>query len=206
MDNCKLLNFPKNILKNDFKLRLNGPNFWHVYEDPESVINEDIISLFNSLNLNPNMIILFSSIYKVRSLDQIIVHTDLYKKNNTWVKPVCSVNWELGPTDSEICWFDTSECIEDLIDENKTKDYPNNLFYGKTYRTNEKNSLPIGAKLIESVQLSFSSFPILFRTDIAHGVSYKTNSVSRFVVSVRFDIDEISTWDQAIDIFSKHII
>jgi hypothetical protein len=206
MNNCKLLNFPKNILRNDFKLTLNGADFWHVYQDAKNVINDDIISLFKSLNLTPNMIVLFGSVHKIRTLNQIIVHTDLYKKHDQWVKPVCSVNWELGQTDSDIHWFDTSECTEEPIDENAIKKYPNNLFYGKTYLKNEKNTFPTGAKLLESVSLSSTSFPILFRTDIAHGVSYKTNSVPRFMISIRFDIDEIPSWEKAIDIFSEYIL
>lgn len=205
MNNCKILNLPNKVLKYNFKPVLNGNDFWHVYQNIESVINDETLEFFQKLGIMPNMIIIFGSIYKIRNPHEILIHTDLYRKNNQWLKPVCGINYDLGPINSDIYWFDTSECSVIPIDDTQTKKYPNNLFYGMTYYKEKTDTHPKGAKLIEHVKFTSLSSPVLFRTDIAHGVSYETTVMPRFMISIRFDIDDISSWQQAIDIFSKYI-
>lgn len=204
MNNCKLLNFPKNVLKSNFELISEEDEYWHIGTNVSEIINDEILEILKSLNLHPNMVLLNKSKNDNRSFDKMLIHTDFYKKNGTFVKPACGINYELGlgEIETDIYWFNTESC--ERIPFNPFTLYNNILFYPQTYTQNDEG-YPIGAKLIENVKLNNTSYPILFRTDLAHGVSYKSTQSPRFMLSIRFDIDEIDSWEKALSIFSDYI-
>lgn len=205
-ENYKRLNLPKNILRETFIPELNGNDFWHIYQDIESVLNDEIINIFKTLSVVPNMVILFGANLTNRKLNQIMVHSDLYYKNNEWVDAPFGINYELGKTTTTIYWFDTNKCKYEQPMPAQFYQYPSNIFNGKVYHKKLTDPYPINAQIIESVTITNEENPILFRTDVAHGVSYITETSPRFMLSIRFDVDIIKNWEQALDVFSNIIV
>ena len=64
-------------------------------------------------------------------------------------------------------------------------------------------SYSFGSDVEETLVIESNEFPILFRTNKAHSITYKTQDDHRFMASVRFGIDQIESWEKAVDVFSK---
>jgi hypothetical protein len=58
--------------------------------------------------------------------------------------------------------------------------------------------------LLETLKYKFN-VPYLVRTDIPHNVEYSTTFKHRLGLSVRFPLDQIPTWEQALEIFNPLI-
>lgn len=198
--NYRRLNLPKTPLKDNFTLSHTGEDMYYVLENVDEVIHDDLMYIFQTLKLKPNMVMICASNNTYRSVDNIWVHSDLYIKNQRYVKPICGINYELGNTISHIHWFDTSESIEFFP---IAIDYTVN---GIGYIKKPNETFPIGAEIIETVELTKDEHPILFKTEVAHGVAYKTDVSPRLMATIRFDIDDIPSWDKAIEIFTPYFI
>jgi hypothetical protein len=105
------LNLPKNPLRNTFTLKLNGDEFWHIYRDVENVLNDEVLSTLQILNLVPLQILIFGSTVKSRKTG--LLHADMGWDGTKWKSVSCGINWELKDTISTIQWHDVSKhCIE----------------------------------------------------------------------------------------------
>ena len=105
------LNLPKNPLRNTFTPKLNGEEFWHIYRDVENVLNDEVLSTLQTLNLIPLQILIFGA--TVTNRKEGLIHTDMGWDGTQWTQDACGINWELNDTISTIQWHDLSKhCTE----------------------------------------------------------------------------------------------
>lgn len=205
------LNLTQSPLNPDLKLEVVGDDWWKVYKDKdaERALSEELLQQLTDLNLVPNMTIVFGSYSLTRTIKNIFLHSDLYYENDKWVSAPCGINWELGSTKTRIYWADTTNCVSTYPDSVEQYTYPDTVFNSIAYSdsgTWGPSGWPDQARLVESATIYKHTCPILFRTDAAHAVCYKTEVSPRFNLSVRFDTDTIKSWDHAVEIFQKLIV
>jgi len=77
----------------------------------------------------------------------------------------------------------------------------NAIHYGTGRNDSPENILPLVDHLISE---TLSSEPLMIRTDHPHSVEY-SGYQSRLALSIRFPVDVITSWQQAVELFSRHI-
>ena len=154
----------------------------------------DRIECFKTLDLYPKHVVIFAS--KNPHRKNGFLHTDLEYHQGQWKPVTCAINWELNQTTSTIEWYDTSKCTECWpLEATSEPVYPLNYLQAISYS--------FGSDVEETLVIESNEFPILFRTNKAHSITYKTQDEHRFMASVRFGIDQIESWEKAVDVFSK---
>jgi hypothetical protein len=179
--------------------KFSGSGLWNVYLDSLSILNEELIKILQKLGADPGMVVIFESLEQERK--NAYLHKDLIWKNNNWATVPCAINWELQPTQTIIQWFNTDFCNEywPNADFNNTT-WPKKYLNGIGYVPGDTDGVPDNAVLVQQAEINNTS-PILFRTDVAHCVNFKSQWPNRFVFSLRFN--NITTWDHAVEIFQK---
>ena len=186
------------------KLCNNHQNYVGVIENPNEMISDELLLFLKDLSLVPNLALVFTSSKSEQSpgisprSGKVWVHTDLLWSSDQWCKIPCGINWELTPSVTEFIWWDTKDAEEC---------YPENELYGrkKTFQGihygNRNNIEFSDFEKLESVQLRMDA-PCLVRTDIPHSVTYQsTSSLPRIGLSLRFPLEQIPTWERAVEIF-----
>ena len=200
------LKLDPNPIRNTVNLQYNNGDFWHVYVNVTDVLHDQILEKFNSLDLVPNSVVIFSSPTKVRK--QGYLHKDLIWKNNKWQAVPCAANWELRSVRTCIQWYDTTGCVEHWPDKNFDEtEYPLNYLNGALYTVPGHHDLnapsrPDNSMLLQETTIDYMT-PILFRTDRAHSISYESNVQDRFMCSVRFE--NIDSWEHGVKKFESVI-
>jgi hypothetical protein len=217
MANYHRINLPKNPLREGFVPKINGIDFWHVYnKDLDKIINQETLNALAAIGLVPSFIAMFVAL-KDRSENDMFIHKDLHWHNEQWLPFSCAINWELNSTTtSKSYWWDMTKCMEyrDYTRPEKLP-YPHNLLNGIGYghggiHNSKNNGILDGAVLLDSIELPYNDYPILFRTDIPHSVSFASQG-KRYNLSMRFSLDSIKDWDHAEQVFKdmlqkRHII
>lgn len=202
MTNYHKLNLITDPLKVDHYL-YDSYHRWSVETDIKKILNDDLYKTFEHIGVIPTVAIFFiiNSNKRLRCADA--VHVDRTWINNEWVSIPFAINWELNPIiTTRLSWYDISNCeLKPPGTQGAHIEYPYNYLNGEFF---------LGDKTeIDSVVLEKNDLyhPILIRTDVAHNVSeYKTTERKRFCLSLRFDIEQIKSWEQATNIFKDYII
>ena len=197
----KLLNLPQNPLKleNLESLVAKKKKYSTVEEDLETYLTPEILEIFKSINLCPRFVVYFGRLYAKQN--EIQVHRDITYLDNQWKSIPCGINWELTPGDTLFEWYDTSKENEHLPDpEHALPLELNGAHYG--HRANMDVST---FTKIESLNV-MENQPYLVRTDIPHRVTYKTSSYNRICISIRFKLNDVQSWEHALEIFDPLII
>lgn len=108
--------------------------------DLENLLSIEAKDYFKSLNVFPNVAILFghfgdSSKHK---LDPHI-HSDIFLKENRWVRCPFAINFEITDTVATIKWWDSrglAELSADPISKGIEHDYGNGIHYGSVRNSN----------------------------------------------------------------------
>ena len=198
-NNYRTLNLSKSPLINH-DLTLYAENEYNFFEDTVNFLTPELLDQFKSIDMVPKVAIVFALNYSSRSDQEAkqFIHRDLTWHNDKWNTVPFAVNWELNLNiHSNIFWYDVSECEHHLPSENPT--YPWNHLSGIFYQG--------PATVIEQAEINskYDFSPILFNTSIPHAVSFSTSAPYRCGLSVRFSIDQISTWEDAVSRFQKFI-
>lgn len=190
------LNLGINPVRYNFELEINeGKDFWHCYPNVQSVLDDWVLEKFEELELDPCLIVIFASPLIERTHGYL--HKDLIWKDERWQTVPCSVNWELSPVATNIKWYDTSKCKEFWPNTDEIV-YPYNYLNAVDFG-NQSSCM----SLLEETIIDFAS-PILFRTDVAHILTYKSQIDRRFMCSVRFN--NINSWENALEKFKNLIV
>ncbi len=197
--NYRTLNLSKFPLINH-DLTSYAENEYNFFEDTVNFLTPELLDQFKSIDMVPKVAIVFALNYSSRSDQEAkqFIHRDLTWHNDKWNTVPFAVNWELNLNiHSNIFWYDVSECEQHLPSENPT--YPWNHLSGIFYQG--------PATVIEQAEINskYDFSPILFNTSIPHAVSFSTSAPYRCGLSVRFSIDQISTWEDAVSRFQKFI-
>jgi len=204
MSNWYKLKLPPVPTKSNVDLRkFSGTGLWNIYTNPLSILNDELVKNLQELGAEPDIIVVFESIEQQRT--NFFVHKDLTWKQNRWKTVPCAINWELQPVSTTVSWFDTSNCKEYWPEADfLNTEWPRNFLNSVSYSDNILNfGIPNGSELIQQAAIDETT-PILFRTDIAHGVEFKSQTLDRFMLSLRFK--NISSWEHAVEIFRKVIV
>jgi hypothetical protein len=174
-----------------------------VLTDFKKYLTNESIDLFNSLRVFPNILILFGHVNNsLASNLNPIIHTDIMKQGNAFVKVPFAINYELTDTPSTMSWFDTNSTVECYPDDPLADNIDAEYLYGSGINYgSSKNRDASGYKCLDSCQLN-AQHPILFRNNIPHCVSYPAGFKSRISASIRFPLTEIATFEEASGIFS----
>ena len=180
-----------------------SPDLWNYYtmvikDDLQRLINPQLLSQVKSVGLVPTCLVA----HERNPSGMSYIHRDVAFQNNQWVKASVTINWELTPGTLEWNWYDTTGTTEGPLppsyDISATP-----LFYGVHARP-ERTKDSHGFQLLHTYHTTKPNQATLYRIDLPHRISYNTNSEQRRrSIGIRFSIDDISTWQQALEIFQE---
>lgn len=214
----RFLNLPKNPLNplhQEFVLKPAVPTLnwassppWRVFHnDLDQLISLEMLEIFKYLDLTPTVMLLFSIEHDV-SFENAYIHRDITYTGSKWVDVPFSINFELNPsTNSEIRWWDTT-CATEYMTEGQEQNVLLKHFNAIRYHPDRSSSNPKNLNnlpVLEMLSLKGNTCPILFRTDVAHSVNRFTTVGIRYNVSIRFDTNQVSSFDAAVEKL-KHLI
>ena len=205
MQNYRFLNLPKNpLIKTSAILQklaiaATKTNSYQCFENIEDFISPTVLDAFRPLGIKPSFFASFAS-DGVSSLkiEQRLTHYDLYfdEKNKKWATIPFGINWEITPGDTTFYWWNISS--EPILPGQENIPQHLRLLNGAHFDYRNQIGIPNGAEVIEKVQVTA---PILVRTDIPHSVSFDSSAKTRYNISLRFGIDDIPTWNHALEVF-----
>ena len=196
MKNYFRLNLPVHPLKIDNLSIYDVENFWSIETNPQNILTDELNEIFNKIGIYPKFAVFFVVHASERKGKHEYAHIDYTLSQEKWKPLPFGINWELNTEiTSTLSWYDTSNCNETGVslkgdpEVDKILRYLNGTFF---------SGIP---KVIDS--LVCTGEPFLVRTDIPHTLSdFITTSPKRFCLSLRFDVEEISSWNQAQTIFT----
>ena len=173
------------------------PNVYKEYcvADYASILNTQVIAEFAQLGLTPKFVVVWANQLAHRPITHAMIHTDLTWHDSAWATVPCGVNWELSEGSAEFYWLANRD--QELV-------YPpedglrlfNAIHYGE-------RGLRGGYSNFDLVASARITSPMLVRTDVPHSVAFdRATSTKRINISVRFGLEQINSWESAVDIFS----
>lgn len=178
---------------------LNLPLSNHVYvtDQIQTILAPALLDQFDALGVTPAVIVNFSEYGQCYTTP---IHADLTFYNDRWVPMGFGINWELAPGVTEFRWFDQNNQKPFMpIDFEEAHTWPRSMLNGTRYAHNDR--------LTQIDSLTFEhNTAYLVRTDIPHQVTSNTPGNFRECVSIRFRVDDISSWDQALKIFEPYFV
>ncbi len=183
-----LLNF-KNVIRKDFSFPdpkpycINGRLVYNnqIDVDPGDILNKDFLEITDSLNLDLRRVIVFC--YNNRRLADIAPHVDGHMPLN----PAINVVITRGVHNVE--WYT-------LKDGRSGKQIQTN--FGEDVIIFDRNDLD----LLDETK---DNGPYLFNTSVPHRATM-VSGVEEWTVSIRFDLNEVETWESFIEKFKPWIV
>jgi len=170
----------------------------------ERFLSKEILEVFSDINVYPDILIAFGHVDDVDyTSSKPLIHSDIIFDESTskWTSVPFAINWELEEIEPTLFWWDTKDLKEiypkEIID-NDTFKFGNGIHYGS--RMNRDNSK---MECLEKYTLK-KLRSVMIRTEIPHSVSYNSGFVSRTSISLRFPLDKISSWNQALETFKPY--
>jgi hypothetical protein len=201
MKNFYKLNLAKNPLQITELSKYNADNFWTIETDVRKILSKELSDVFDSIGIYPSLSVFFVIQSGQREPKHNLAHVDYERFKDGWRKIPFAINWELN-TDilSKLSWYDVSNCTETAVE------YTGNPLVDNTLNYLNGSFFKGDIKVIDEVECSYGN-PLMVRTDIPHSVSsYKTSEDKRMCLSLRFNIEQINSWEQATNIFKDFII
>jgi hypothetical protein len=206
MSYFKKLNLPANPLLDSKEIIQRNITAGYNLVLPESVLTIEILDIFKSLGLRPQMVVLFGRGDGESSPKNRLIHTDIAFDNQVpgnWRKLVAGVNWEIEGSHNDFYWYDMSGIKECWPAEKLSGTSKFNHLNGVHFIERLQMGIPEGAKLLDQTTIDG---PTLVRTDIPHATLYNNPANTRVGVSVRFHEEDFDhSWDRAVEKFSAVI-
>jgi hypothetical protein len=195
------LEFPKNPLQITDLSPYDADNFWTIETDVRKILSQELSDVFEKIGVYPSFAVFFVVQSGYREARHDLAHVDYTRVNDEWRKVPFAINWELIPDiTSTLSWYDASKCTETQVGYNGNPavdailNYLNGTFFNGD------------VSVIDQVKCSYGR-PLMVRTNVPHTLSdFKTNGNKRYCLSLRFDIEQIESWEQATNIFKDYII
>lgn len=172
----------------------------------QEVLDVNLYTILKDLNLIPKVLIVF---YYSKDIDSNVsyIHKDLCLMDNIWKTVPFSINFEMNSTTvNTTTWWDTTGAEEFFDDTEKNRTQSKNLIAIRYHQNRLRSNIRfLNFKPFESITYSSIDNPILFRTDVAHSVITRNSQGTRFAVSLRFDLNQISTYEDAVKILQPLI-
>jgi len=156
---------------------------------------------FRSKNVFPHVMIIFGHVGDPsKHKEDPHIHTDVFLENNKWIKTPFAINFELTDSESAFKWWTFKKNCEafPILQPPPFKSSTFDYLYGSgiTY----KNYCTEDVICIDQFGLT-ATHPLLVRTDLPHNVYYNRGYYSRLSLSLRFPINQISSFEEAARIF-----
>jgi hypothetical protein len=204
MQNFRILDLPNDPLKDKESLIKKYKLQSRLYDiENSSILKDEIIDLFNSVNLDIDSVVVFTTYASGMGSDNgRIIHTDVKwsQITNSWEKITVGVNWELTDVSGQFKWWNMDAVASVYPGSEKSLTYPFTQLSGIHYEQRMKLGIPAGAVLLEETN---SNCPMLVRTDIPHSVTY--TGTGRMSISIRFS-NHLLEWSEAVDRLSTVIV
>ena len=219
MDCFKEINLPTPLsaagLQTLTEMKMNGintsspdSNFTSTVEDVDQYLNPDLHKVFNELNLHPNSLRLIGHVNDFLPAWRTFVHVDQYFNFNLkkFVTVPFSINWELTEAKPVLYWWDVGNAQRHYPGANHrvanlSAIHDRSIQFGHWERKKET----LHYKLLDQYNVKKDQ-AILLNTSVPHSSYYEVNTDSRITVSIRFPIEEIATWDEAVKIFADYLL
>jgi len=180
--------------------------------DVPKIFNSDVLEIFKNLNITPYCVVIPKWKVDMISTPQELttsrfctpIHSDYFQINGHRYSYPCAINWELN-NDAYVTWsFWNAHNNENVSYQNETfaaqiGPLPFNKTYLNGTRFDEKSTL------LEQVDLQPFT-PYLVNTSMPHCVEFNVPSERRLALSLRFNIEDIATWEQAVQIFKNYFV
>jgi len=219
------LNLPADPLKPELKNQLwdlkkpgYSPRYSTQHFDAKQYIRQDIVDTLEKLGLPIKYFVDFGKkdVESARSF----LHSDICYYNQKWTKIPMAINWDLTPGDTQFSWYDVGNLVPTdppepeinklsvtIPQQHITKNFTIQLYKDTSETDYDRNNYDVSScRLLESLRIEHST-AYLVRTDVPHQIIYRSeNATGRMGISIRFDLDKVSTWDQAIDMLQPLIV
>jgi hypothetical protein len=185
----------------------------YVIDDIEKFLTPELLSVFRSLDAEPTYFINFGQIDKLCYTTP--VHKDISPMDKNRPIPF-AINWELSDVNSLWRWWDTAHVPEiappifhDVIQRSMIPEHHRNLIagvrYGNLEEFNDESNAKLGFRVIGAQQV-LTHTAYMVRTDVPHSITYTNSSPVRISISLRFSMEKIPTWEDAIKLFEPLIV
>ena len=213
MPNFYKLNLPSNPLNplaEHKVLQVNESNkLWfkspmlNTYSDPDlikEVLAPEVFDQLIDLGLEPALIVVFFMTKDV-PYERSFIHRDYAYNGNKWVTVPFGINFEVNPTTtSTVTWWNTEGHDEYGDDTEEHRILKKNLMAFRFHKDHLRSTPKyLNLESLDSITIPGNSTSILFRTDVAHSVVTNTLEGTRFNVSLRFDINKVSSFDTVVE-------
>jgi hypothetical protein len=201
------LNLPSFPLKSDkVDELLNNSNFRLIITDYKSVINDQLLQIFESLNLEADHVIIFKQHHPAeRSIERSLAHIDVVYDNNEWIKVPCVINWEIFPTNIKWIYLKPTGDHKIIYPELEKITNPDQLLHNGIHYVKRHHVGIDNFEIEDSFEYSGPCGPTLFKTNKFHAVSYSAEN-NRMSVSIRFKVTSLTSWESAVSKFSNYIL
>jgi hypothetical protein len=174
----------------------------HLYanDEIERYISPVLLQQLNLINLKPALLINFS---EYGPTHETWLHRDLTFINGDWTPLEFGLNWELSPGTTTFNWY------TEKSDNCKTSPWPLRDELHSTWPRGFIN----GVRYFDETELQHVgavTFDIntayIVRTDIPHKVVSESPNGLRKCISIRFFVQDVPTFDKAIEIFQPYLV
>lgn len=211
MEFFKKLSLPKNPLKDGqwFEPGNNKANDryakdFHQYNITVDALNDDVMDSFKEIGVVPTTLSVFI-FKKTKKMKDALMHLDLVRDGETWIKVPFAINWEITNTSCILSWWETQ----------KPEAWPN---WREYFHINPQAIHYGHRRLITGVDDATEKLlcttmttqdPLLVRTNVphtAHWLPPAEHVGKRIAISVRFSNLYHLTWDEALKKFEPLVL
>jgi hypothetical protein len=207
------LNLPFPLTKNTTLDVLNETVKWYglTHTNLEEILSPELMEKFSHLGVKPTQALIIG--LPTVSSGKTLVHTDITLVDNKWVKIPCGINWEITDSKASWRWLDVKNSQEFYPEQDSGYyEYPRGLngsiHYNQRYKSYSRDLYPDPYFDTYDVLETLTVNPTqcyLVRTEVPHSIEFESQKSNRIGISVRFDTSQISSWDQAVEIFKPII-
>jgi len=173
-----------------------GVSSAHVYlsDDIQNTLSSELLNQLQSIGLTPAVVVNFSEHGKTYETP---IHSDLTLYNDSWVPMPFGINWELAAGVTIFNWYDNKGHFYTAPRyKDETTAWPRCMLNGTRYRPTQLRDF----EKIDSVRL-LPTTAYLVRTDMPHQVVSESPGGLRIAISIRFPLDQVGSWQQALEVF-----
>jgi hypothetical protein len=195
----KELDLPMPLKDNSLQALVDLKNQQDTYQtihyDIDQFLSQELLSVLHSINLTPKFFIHFGQPSDLTHTT--CLHSDIIRIDNNWVPVPAGIMWDLTPGTSDFKWYDTSALTTVPPPEHLVAYMP--TFNGHHYGSRHGEDVS-QCKLLDHLVVKRNT-PYLVKTDTPHQVTYISDVPMRISINIRFDVNDISTWQQALEKF-----
>lgn len=183
------------------------------FTNVNDIINPELLDLFKTMNIKPKTMCMFGS--QKTAKFRTPVHGDIYHESTeVWKSWPAGINYEISLNDVDWYFYDTNGHEETPVVTYSKKEmiqnYPQTLAAGSRWGNDsvfdQSNVDELGFKLLETYKVKSNTY-YLNRVEIPHSVESECLSGNeRISVQIKFNIQDIPTWDRALEVFKPFIV